>query len=311
MLKVLIAGSHGMIGSALTERLETLGHSVTRLVRGKAGEGDVSWYPSPTNSSINLEGLEGFDAVVHVGGLSIAERRWTEGTKEKLWNSRIVSSEILTRSLLEITGRPKVFVCASAIGYYGDRGDDWLDETSDAGTGFLAELCQRWEEVTKPAAESGIRTVNLRSGIVLSPDGGTLKLQIPLFKLCMGGRLGDGQQFTSWISLDDEVGAIIHAIETDSLSGPVNLVAPNPVRNIDYTQILGEVLNRPTKIPAPRWMIATGLGTQLTDEVLLASQRVEPKKLRATGFRFRDMHLRPALTRMFAEQAKRAAADNK
>lgn len=298
-LKVLVSGSHGLIGSLLVEQLRERGDEVVRLVRTrKAGPGETSW--DPDGRRVPVEELEGFDAVVHLGGASIGDKRWTERYKERLWNSRVVSTDILVKGLVETILPPKVFVAASAIGFYGDRGNEVLTERSERGSGFLADMCVEWEAATAPAAAAGIRTVNLRSGMVLSPQGGALARQLPLFKFGIAGRLGAGTQYVSWISLTDEVRAILHVIDDASVSGPVNLVSPNPVTNAEMTRAIGWAVKRPTLVPAPRWMMAASLGSQLTDEVLLASQRVQPAKLRASRFRFQDEDLGKTVEAMLA-----------
>lgn len=296
-MKVLVAGSHGLIGSSLVEALISRGDHVVRLVRSRrSADGEIRW--DLHSQSIDLELMEGFDAVVHLGGVSIGERRWSEREKELLWNSRIVSTDILAQALAKVIVRPATFVCASAVGYYGDRGDEVLTEKASSGEGFLAALCKEWEAATATAAQVGIRTVNLRSGVVLSPLGGALARQLPLFRLGLGGRLGPGTQWLPWITLDDEVAAILHALDTPSLAGPVNLTSPNPVTNAQYTSMLGEQLRRLTLVPSPRWMLKVALGEQLTDEVLLASQRVRPSKLLASGFSFQHADLADALAHL-------------
>jgi uncharacterized protein (TIGR01777 family) len=292
-MRVIVTGSHGMIGSALIPALETAGHRVVRLVRGSPGPGEVHW--DPAAGVLDVADLAGADSAVHLAGEGVATKRWTPEQKQRILDSRVKSTDLLSRRLVELDPRPSVLVAGSAVGVYGDRGDEELDEQSKAGTGFLAGLSQQWEAATAPAEEAGIRVVHIRTGIVLSPTGGALKKQLPLFKIGLGGRLGSGRQYQSWISLDDEVGAILFALTTPSLSGPVNLTSPNPVTNADYTKTLGAVLGRPTIFPVPRLGLASILGGEATDEMLLGGQRVLPRKLEEHGYEFMNPELEPAL----------------
>jgi uncharacterized protein (TIGR01777 family) len=281
-MKVAVTGSHGLIGSALLASLEADGHEVVRVARGP---GDV----------LDVGGLGGVEAVVNLAGEGIAERRWTPVQKEKIRRSRIMGTDLLVRRLAELTPRPAVLVSGSAVGYYGNGGDDTLDEESPNGSGFLAELVRDWEAATAPASDAGIRVACIRTGIVQSPRGGALKRQLPLFKFGLGGRLGSGRQYQSWIAIDDEVGAIRHVLNTDDLSGPVNLTAPNPVTNAEFTATLASVLRRPKLLPVPRFGLALVLGGELVDEALLFSQRVLPGKLLQSGYQFRYPFLEGAL----------------
>jgi uncharacterized protein (TIGR01777 family) len=239
--------------------------------------------------------LVGVEAVVNLAGEGIAERRWTPAQKEKIRRSRIMGTDLLVRRLAELLPRPAVLVSGSAVGYYGNGGDDKLDEESPNGSGFLAELVRDWEAATAPASDAGIRVACIRTGIVQSPRGGALKRQLPLFKFGLGGRLGSGRQYQSWIAIDDEVGAIRHVLNTDDLSGPVNLTAPNPVTNAEFTATLASVLRRPKLLPVPRFGLALVLGGELVDEALLFSQRVLPGKLLQSGYQFRYPFLEGAL----------------
>ncbi|HEX9547770.1 MAG TPA: TIGR01777 family oxidoreductase [Acidimicrobiales bacterium] len=286
-MKVAVTGSHGLIGSALVASLEADGHEVVRVVRGP---GDV----------LDVGGLGGVEAVVHLAGEGIAERRWTPAQKEKIRHSRIMGTDLLARRLAELTPRPAVLVSGSAVGYYGDRSDTELDESSAAGTGFLADLCREWEAATAPAADAGIRVARIRTGIVQSPNGGALKRQLPLFKFGLGGRLGPGRQYQSWIAIDDEVSAIRHVLNTDDLSGPVNLTAPNAVTNAEFTATLASVLRRPALLPVPRFGLALVLGRELVDEALLFSQRVMPRRLEQSGYQFHYPSLEGALRALLA-----------
>jgi len=282
-MKVAITGSTGLIGSALRPRLAA-DHTVIAVVRGPAGEGQISW--DPANDRLDPADLEGVDAVVHLAGAGLASKRWTEAQKRTLVDSRVQGTGLLARTLAGLDRRPDVLLSASAVGYYGDRGAEELTEASPPGEGYLADLCQRWEQATAPAEEAGIRVVHLRSGIVLSPSGGALAKQLPLFRLGLGGRLGSGRQFMSWVVLDDEVEAIRFALETPALRGAANLTAPNPVTNAEFTAALGRVLRRPAVLPVPAVALRLVLGSQLADEAILAGQRVLPRALLDAGYRF-------------------------
>jgi hypothetical protein len=292
-MRILVTGSHGLIGSALVAALEREGHDVVRVVRGPAGPGEVHW--DPAAGELDLSGTDKIDAAVHLAGEGIAEKRWTSEQKRRIVDSRVASTDLLARSLAAAGHRPSVLVSGSAVGIYGDRGDVVIDEDSPAGAGFLAEVCRQWEAATAPASDAGIRVVHARSGIVLSPEGGALKRQLPLFKVGIGGRLGSGRQYQSWIALDDEVVAIMFALENESLSGPVNLTAPHPVTNAEFTKTLGAVLGRPTVVAAPKFGLSAVLGHELVSEMLLAGQRVMPMRLLGSGYTFRYPELEPAL----------------
>jgi hypothetical protein len=280
---VAITGSSGLIGTALREALTTAGHRVVPVVRGPAGGQAVSW--DPRAGTIDGAGLEGLDAVVHLAGAGIGDHRWTDAYKKELVDSRVDSTSLLARTLAQRQRPPAVLVSASAVGWYGDRGDEVLDESSTPGTGFLADLCQHWEAAARPASEAGIRVVHPRSGVVLSSRGGALKKQLPLFKLGLGGRMGSGQQWFSWISLADEVAALVHLLGA-GVAGPVNLTAPNPVRNAEFTSALGSAVHRPTVLPIPSFGPKLLLGSELADVLLYEGQRVVPAALEASGFAF-------------------------
>jgi len=294
-MRALVTGSHGLIGSALVRALEQDHHEVVRLVRGAPSPGSAEARWDPAAGQLDLAGVGKIDAVVHLAGEGIAEKRWTGDQKERILASRVDSTTLLAKGLADADHRPSVLVSGSAIGFYGDGGDSELDETSPPGSGFLADLCRKWEAATAPAETAGVRVVHIRTGIVLSPDGGALKKQLPLFKVGMGGKLGSGRQYQSWISIDDEVGGILHALQTESLAGPVNLTAPHPVTNLEFTKTLGLVLGRPTVVAAPKFALSAALGHQLVEEVLLTGQRVLPAKLLASGYSFRYPELEPAL----------------
>lgn len=292
-VRVIVGGASGLIGKALTTRLRGDGHVVTALVRRDAGPGESRW--DPASRTIDAAGLEGADAVVNMAGAGIADRRWSPDRKAILVDSRVGSTSLLASTLGGLTRPPKVLVNASAIGIYGERGEEELTEESDPGTGFLAGLCQRWEEATARAVEAGIRVVNLRTGIVLAPRGGALGRQLPLFRAALGGRLGTGRQWTSWISLEDEIGIITRLLGDAKLAGPVNAVAPEPVRNSDFTAALGRAVHRPTVFAVPATALRLAFGPELTSEAILASQRVLPSRLAAAGHRFRHSTVDEAL----------------
>lgn len=297
-MNVAVTGSSGLVGSTLVPLLTTGGHRVIKLVRNNAGESDIDW--DPQSDSFVGSALEGIDAVVHLAGENIAAARWSEKTKEKIRSSRVHGTSVLCEGLAKMQTPPKVVVCASAIGFYGDRADDVMTEESAAGSGFLAEVAQEWEGATAPAREAGIRVVNLRFGVILSPQGGALKKMLLPFRLGMGGRVGNGQQYWSWISVDDAAGAIHHALMTNSLLGPVNAVAPNPVTNIEFTKTLGRVLARPTLLPMPVFASRLVLG-EMAEELLLASTRVEPKQLMESEYVFRQPTLEAALRHLLGK----------
>jgi len=289
--KVLVSGAGGLIGAALLSSLRSSGWSSVRLVRRPAkNDEEISWDPA---RGIAPEAVSGFDAVIHLAGESIFGR-WTEAKKEKILNSRVVATSNLAQALADAEEKPNVFVCGSAIGYYGNRGDELLREESAPGQGFLAEVCQRWEESTMPALRADIRTAHLRTGVVLSPKGGALGAMLLPFKAGVGGRVGSGRQWMSWIHLQDMVGAIHHILKNDLLQGPVNMVAPKPVTNTEFTKVLGSVLSRPTIFPLPEFAVRTVFG-EMGQELLLASDRVEPGKLISSGYPFRFRELRGAL----------------
>lgn len=292
-MKVLISGSHGLVGTALIKSLETQGYEVSRLVRQLPhSESEIEW--NPDRYSIAIARLEGFDTVVHLAGESIAEGRWNEEKKRRIRDSRVKGTKLLSDALANLERPPKSLICASAIGYYGDRGDELLTEESSPGTDFLAGVCVEWERATALAAEKGIRVVNARFGIILSKDGGALAKMLTPFRLGIGGRVGSGKQWMSWIALDDVVGAIEYALASDSLRGPVNFVAPNPVRNSEFTKTLGKVLSRPTLFPIPEFGVRLVFG-EMADALLLSSQRVEPRQLKNAGFKFQLTELGDAL----------------
>ena len=304
MNRILVSGVSGPIGTALLASFEPQSTQIVRLVRGRAqGAAQVSWDPL---APVSPTAVSGFDAVVHLAGETVVGR-WTEEKKRAIRESRVLGTRNLAAALAQSEAKPRVLVCASAVGFYGNRGEELLREESPAGQGFLSKVCREWEDASRIAAEAGIRTVNLRIGLVLSARGGALANMLKPFKLGLGGRIGSGQQWWSWIHVDDIVGGIRHAIGTESafgpgsgpgsgpLSGPVNLVAPNPVRNAEFTKVLASVLGRPAFFPVPEFALRLAFGKMAAEELLLASQRVEPGKLGGSGYAFRFRELRAAL----------------
>jgi len=292
-MRVAVTGSHGLIGSALVPRLTTAGHHVVRVVRGATGSGEIGW--DPAAGRLEPADLEGVDAVIHLAGVGIADGRWSDARKARIVASRVEGTELLARTLAGMDRKPSVLLSASAIGYYGDRGTEELTEESPPGTGFLADVCRRWEDATSAAGDAGVRVVHLRTGIVLSTGGGALKKQLPLFRLGIGGRLGGGSQYTSWIAVEDEVGAIEFALTAESLRGAANLTAPHPVTNAQFTATLGRVLRRPTFLAVPAFALRAVMGGELADEMLLAGQRVLPRALERAGYDFTRPDLEGAL----------------
>jgi len=297
-MKILIGGSHGLVGTALIKSLEAEGHEIFRLVRhAPTSKTEVEW--SPDRYSIALARIEGFDAVVNLAGESIAEGRWTDEKKRRIRESRVKGTKLLGDALANLTVPPKTFVCASAIGYYGNRGDELLTETSAPGDDFLAKVCADWEEATALATEKGIRVMNARFGVILDTNGGALKKMLPPFRMGVGGRIGSGKQWMSWIALDDVIGGIKFALANESVKGPVNFVSPNPVTNAEFTKTLGKVLSRPTIFPIPAFAIKLMFG-EMGEALLLGGQRVAPARLAGGGFEFSYPQLEAALGHMLA-----------
>ena|SRR5687768_13007859 len=293
-MKVLISGSHGLVGSALVKSLAEDAHEVVRLVRDQRDLAalEIGWHPN--EGRINAQQLEGLDAVVHLAGESIASGRWTEEKKRAIRDSRVKGTRLLSETIAQLSRPPAVFLSASAIGYYGNRGDEVLTETSRPGNDFLASVCVEWEEATRPAAEKGIRTVNTRFGIILDRDGGALAKMLTPFRMGIGGRIGDGRQWMSWIALDDVVNALKFLLRDSAVRGPVNVVAAHPVTNAEFTKTLGRVLSRPTFFPVPAFGARLAFG-EMADALLLSSQRVEPGVLADRGFAPYWPSLEPAL----------------
>ena len=292
-MKILIGGSHGLVGTALIKSLEAANHEVFRLVRhAPTSKTEVEW--SPDRYSIALARIEGFDAVVNLAGESIAEGRWTDEKKQRIRESRIKGTKLLGDALANLAIPPQAFICASAIGYYGNRGEELLTEASAKGDDFLSVVCAEWEQATALANEKGIRVVNARFGVILDTNGGALKKMLPPFRMGVGGKIGSGKQWMSWIALDDVVGALNFALTNDSLRGPVNFVAPNPVTNAEFTKTLGKVLSRPTLFPIPAFAVKLLFG-EMGEALLLGGQRVAPERLVLGGYQFQYPELRSVL----------------
>ena len=293
-MKILVSGSHGLVGQALVHSLKNDGDEAVRLVRREHsfGSPDVEWHPN--KGQIDAARMEGFGAVVHLAGESIASGRWTDEKKRTIRESRVKGTSLLSETLANCSAPPSVFVSASAIGYYGDRGDELLTESSAPGDGFLTSVCIEWEEATKAAREKGIRTVCTRFGIILDGDGGALAKMLTPFRMGIGGRIGDGKQWMSWIARDDVVNGLKFVLKDEAVNGPVNMVAPNPVTNAEFTKVLGRVLSRPTIFPVPEFGARLAFG-EMADALLLASQKVEPGVLQDRGFPFDWPKLEPAL----------------
>jgi uncharacterized protein (TIGR01777 family) len=294
-MKILVSGSHGLVGRALIKSVTAYGIEVSRLVRQKptGAIGEIEWHPD--EGVLDAKQLEGLDAVVHLAGESIASGRWSDDKKRAIRESRVKGTQLLSRSLAQLSQPPATFISASAIGYYGNRGNELLTEESAPGTDFLASVCMEWEKSTAAAAEKGIRTVNTRFGIILDASGGALEKMLTPFRMGIGGRVGNGKQWMSWISLDDVVAGLRFVLDNSSASGPVNFVAPNPVTNAEFTKALGRALSRPTFFPIPKIGVQLAFG-EMADALLLSSQRVEPRVLKESGYRFQLPTLRDALS---------------
>lgn len=296
-MRFLIKGSSGFIGSELVPCLKERGHEVIRLVRNEAELSDDTLLWDPQHSELKLEDFEGFDCVINLAGENIASGRWTEDKKKRIRDSRVMGTHMLCELLARLENPPKVLINASAIGYYGNQGDKVVSEDSHPGQGFLSGVCQDWEKATEPAEKKEIRVVKLRIGIVLAPNGGALgKMMIP-FNLGLGGVIGSGEQYMSWISMDDLIGVFLHIVGNEGVEGPVNAVAPNPVTNREFTKTLGKVLRRPTIFPLPAF-VAKFLFGEMADEMLLSSTRVSPDVLTLSGYSFLYPTLQGALEHM-------------
>ena len=293
-MKTAIAGASGLVGSALIPVLERDGHEITRLVRTAPRTGEIEWHPN--QDALKPNDFEGFDVIINLAGENIAGGRWTDDQKRKIRDSRVNGTHLLSEAVAKLARKPKVFVCASATGIYGDRGDEKLDEQSESGGGFLAGVCREWEKASEPASKAGVRVVNLRYGPILARDGGMLAKLLTPFKMGMGGKVGSGKQYISWVSLEDAVRATKFAIDDEAIRGPLNVVSPNPVTNEEFTKTLGHVLNRPTALAMPAFAARLAFG-EMADEMLLASQQVLPKRLNSAGFQFELPELERAMRR--------------
>ncbi|WP_339911670.1 TIGR01777 family oxidoreductase [Symmachiella dynata] len=284
-MKVLVSGASGLVGGAVVQAFLDAGHDVSRLVRRRISVSENDHFWDPAAGKLDPVALQGVDVMIHLGGDNIADGRWTPEKKERIRDSRVDSTRLLAETAAKLEHPPKTFLCASAIGFYGDRGNETLDEGSTPGTGYLPEVCQDWEAACQPARDKGIRVVNLRFGMILSPDGGPLAKMLTPFKMGVGGKVGTGEQYYSWVSLHDVVRAMEFIIDVPSLEGPVNIVTPNPVTNLKFTKTLGAVLSRPTVLPMPAFAARLAFG-EMADGLLLASARVIPDKLRDAAFTF-------------------------
>jgi uncharacterized protein (TIGR01777 family) len=289
-MKVLISGASGLVGRAVVQAYLDAGHDVARLVRRRISVSENNHFWDPAAGKLDPAALAGVDVLIHLGGDNIAAGRWTAEKKNRIRDSRVNSTRLLAETAANLERPPTTFLCASAIGFYGDRGNETLDESSSPGTGYLAEVCQAWEAACQPARDKGIRVVNLRFGMILSPDGGPLAKMLKPFKLGVGGKIGTGEQYYSWVSLPDAVRAMEFTIDVPSIEGPVNVVAPNPVTNLKFTKTLGAVLSRPTVLPMPAFAARLAFG-EMADGLLLASARVIPDKLRDAAFTFQNDQL--------------------
>lgn len=299
-MNIAVSGATGLVGSALVPFLTAGGHHVRSIVRRKPAPEAENIFWDDIHNTIDVEKLEGLDAVIHLAGENIASGWWTDDKKRQLRDSRVLGTQTLCEGLAKLENPPKVLICASAIGYYGNRADDWVDEASAPGEGFLTDLCVDWEKATEPARQKGIRVVNLRVGIVLTPKGSALGKMLPAFQLGGGGVLGDGHQYMSWIALDDLIGALYHSMLDETVKGPVNGVSPNPVTNREFTKTLGKVLGRPTIFPVPALAIKTLFG-EMGETLLLGSTRVAPKVLTDTEYAFEYPDLEGALRHLLGK----------
>lgn len=292
-MKVVVSGATGLVGSELVPFLAKQGHEVFRLTRSKPHEAhDIVW--DPARKQLPKGRLDGAEVIVHLAGENIAGKRWNAKVKESIRHSRVEGTKLLCETLAELNPLPKTLICASAIGYYGVRGGEWLNESSSPGTGYLADVCREWEEACEPARQKGIRVVNLRIGVILSTKGGGLAKMLKPFGMGLGGVIGGGNQYWSWVAIDDVIGAIDHCIRHEQMSGPVNATAPCPVTNFDFTKALGAELRRPTLIPMPALLARAALG-EMANDLLLGSARVMPNRLSESGYKFRFPTLEPAL----------------
>ncbi len=300
---IAVTGASGLVGKALCAELGDRGDSTVKLVRRPSTSYATELQWNPAAGELNGDRLEGIDAVVHLAGENIAGGRWNADMKRRIRDSRVNGTTLIAETLAGLKAPPKVLVCASAIGFYGDRGSREMDESSEVGEGFLADVCQKWEQACDPARAAGVRVVNLRIGVVLAKDGGALAKMLTPFKMGVGGVVGSGKQYWSWVAIDDVVGAALHALDDEQVEGPVNVVAPDAPTNAEFTKALGRVLNRPTIFPMPAFAARLALG-EMANDLLLASTRVVPRKLEETGYVFRQPELDAALRHVLGRPAK-------
>jgi uncharacterized protein len=301
-MRILITGSTGLVGTALVPHLRTGGHEVIPMTRRPSGAGGPAIVWDPAAGQLDPAALVGLDAIVHLSGESIASGRWSQAKKARIRESRVRSTELLASVIARLDHPPAVFLSASAIGFYGDRGAEILTEESPPGQDFLSRVCRDWEAASEPIARQGVRVVRLRFGMILSPAAGALAKMLPPFRLGAGGPIGGGRQFVSWIAIDDVLGAIVHAFEASSLSGPINIVSPRPVTSAEFARALGRALRRPALLTMPAVAARVVFG-EMADALLLSSQRVEPKRLVSSGYRFLYPDLEPALRHLLGRTA--------
>ena len=300
-MNILITGASGLVGSALSEHLRLLGHHVIGLSRRKNAQGDSGDYWDPDSGIVDVSSQDSIDAVIHLAGENVASGRWTESKKERIKNSRINGTQTISRYVAQLVNKPKVMISASGVGYYGHGDDILLTEESPMGSQFLSEVCQHWELATEPASDAGVRVVHARLGMVLSARGGAMAKMLPAFRWGVGGVVGSGRQFMSWISLDDLVGIFDWMLKDDTLSGPVNVVSPHAVTNTQFTKALGKVLSRMTVFPMPTFLVKLLFG-EMGEELLLTSCRAVPEKMREAGYPFKHPELEQALTYLISEE---------
>lgn len=293
-MRILVSGATGLIGRKLSGVLEKEGHTVFALTRRASigSQASITW--DPENGKLDPDQIEGFDAIIHLAGENIGGGRWTDARKALILNSRVKGTRLLCEAIEKLQSPPKVLISSSAIGYYGNRGDELLNEESGPGSGFLSDVCVAWEKATDPAIARGVRVVILRTGIVQTAEGGSLQRMLLPFRFGMGGKFGSGKQWWSWIGIDDVIEVVGFALKSEKLRGPVNLVAPHPITNAEFTKILARVLNRPAIASVPQFVLRLVLG-EMADALLFSSARVEPKKLREAGYQFHQAELEPTL----------------
>ncbi|MBW2219047.1 MAG: TIGR01777 family oxidoreductase, partial [Deltaproteobacteria bacterium] len=300
-MTILISGASGLIGSAIIPFLTTGGHRVIRLVRKPPDNSGDEIFWDPVSGTLSLDNVGKIDAVLHLAGENLDNGRWTKARKKKIIESRVKGTELVSKAIAAIEDPPEVMLCASAIGFYGNRGDKVLSEKDGPGDDFISSVCNNWEKATSPALEKGIRTVLLRIGVVLTPEGGALQRLLLPFNLCLGGRVGSGRQYMSWIDMEDVIGAIYHSLTNMDIAGPVNVVSPNTVTNLQFTKSLGRILSRPTPFPLPPFVIKLGFG-QMGKEILLSSTRVKPEVLIEAGYCFRNHDLDTSFRQMLGKR---------